>query len=196
MAGLAASVLRALLSAAARTGAALPRHLDADERPGRCPPGRARGLPLLAKEPLRADPTRFLDPADAPRRPLVFPTSGSSGTPVRTIWTAAELRASMAVREVRSAGWSGVSFPSPRATFSGRIVVPDPDSTGPFHRWNAVERQAYFSAFHLRAENAQAYADAFERHGIGVGHRVRRLFSRLAGTCSTRARAPLLLAPW
>ncbi len=85
----------------------------------------------------------------------------------------------MAVREVRSAGWSGVSFRDPRATFSGRIVVPDPDSDGPFHRWNAVERQAYFSTFHLRAENAQAYADAFRQHRLVWGTGYAQSFARL-----------------
>jgi len=173
--------LRTLLTAAAER---VPHYRDTWDPAARA--GARRGelgaIPLLDKEPLRADPTRFLDPGrrpGPPARPLVFPTSGSSGTPVRTIWTASELRASMAVREVRSAGWSGVSFRDPRATFSGRIVVPDPDSDGPFHRWNAVERQAYFSTFHLRAENAQAYAAAFERHGLVWGTGYAQSFSRL-----------------
>ncbi|MGZ4695704.1 MAG: phenylacetate--CoA ligase family protein, partial [Acidimicrobiales bacterium] len=181
--------LRPLLSAAADR---VPHYRDSWDAGARA--GARRGelgaVPLLGKEPLRADPSRFLDPARAPSpalgpvdgavgRQLVFPTSGSSGTPVRTIWTAAELRASMAVREVRSAGWAGVSFRDPRATFSGRIVVPDPDSTGPFHRWNAVERQAYLSTFHLRAENAQAYAEAFRRHGLVWGTGYAQSFARL-----------------
>ncbi len=180
--------LRTLLSAAAERVPYYRDTWDAEARAG-ARRGELGAVPLLAKEPLRADPTRFVDPGRMPSgvgplsgalgRPLVFPTSGSSGTPVRTIWTAAELRASMAVREVRSAGWSGMSFRDPRATFSGRIVVPDPDSAGPFHRWNAVERQAYFSTFHLRAENAEAYAAAFERHGLVWGTGYAQSFSRL-----------------
>ncbi len=147
--------------------------------------GELAALPLLAKDAMRADPTAFLDPARLPPRigavggPLVFPTSGSSGTPVRTYWTPAELRASMAVREVRSAAWAGVSFRQPRATFSGRIVVPDPDSAGPFYRWNAVEHQAYLSTFHLRAANAAGYADALRRHRIVWGTGYAQSFARL-----------------
>ena len=144
-------------------------------------------MPLLAKDAVRADPTAFVDPARLPSGfpagmggPLVFPTSGSTGTPVRTYWTARELRTSMAVREVRSAGWAGVSFRQPRATFSGRIVVPDPDSAGPFHRWNAVERQVYLSTFHLRADNADRYAEALVRHHVVWGTGYAQSFARLA----------------
>jgi phenylacetate-CoA ligase len=176
-----ARALRTLLSAAAERVPHYRDTWDADARAG-ARRGELSAVPLLTKEPLRAEPERFVDPGRGPAppaRPLVFPTSGSSGTPVRTIWTAAELRASMAVREVRSARWAGVSFRDPRATFSGRIVVPDPDSDGPFHRWNAIERQAYFSTFHLRAGNARAYAAAFERHGLVWGTGYAQSFARL-----------------
>jgi phenylacetate-CoA ligase len=43
---------------------------------------------------------------------------------------------------------------------------PDPDSKGPFYRFNIVERQAYFSPFHLRAETAERYVYALRRHRI------------------------------
>jgi phenylacetate-coenzyme A ligase PaaK-like adenylate-forming protein len=128
--------------------------------------GRLDDLPLLEKQPLRDDPRAFLRGGTYPRRPLVFHTSGSTGTPIATVWTALEMRRSMAVREVRSAGWAGVSFSLPRATFSGRMVVPEPNSPGPFHRFNLAERQVYFSAFHLRPETARAYVRALRRHRI------------------------------
>jgi phenylacetate-CoA ligase len=99
-------------------------------------------------------------------RRLVFHTSGSTGTPIASIWTARELRNSVALREVRSANWAGASFRQPRATFSGRMVEPDPESTGPFYRFNLVERQVYFSAFHLRADTAALYVEALHKHGI------------------------------
>ena len=205
------SALLPVLSAAAER---VPHYRDTWDAEARAAARRGdlSAVPMLSKEPLRADPTRFLDPARVPSpalgpidgalgRRLVFPTSGSSGTPVRTIWTAAELRASMALREVRSANWAGVSFRDPRATFSGRIVVPDPDSGGPFHRWNAVERQAYLSTFHLTAGNAEAYAEAFRRHRLVWGTGYAQSFSRL-GRYLLDQGAPLPslrsvgLAPW
>jgi phenylacetate-coenzyme A ligase PaaK-like adenylate-forming protein len=127
--------------------------------------GRLDVLPLLEKEPLRQDAYAFLRDDIKPRR-LVFHTSGSTGTPIASIWTVKELRNSLALREARSARWAGVSFELPRATFSGRTVEPAADSRGPFYRFNIVERQAYFSAFHLRPDTARHYVKAMKTHRI------------------------------
>lgn len=126
--------------------------------------GRLSELPLLSKDPIRSNP---LDFARDDVRPLLryrFLTSGSTGTPVQTLWTAREARDARALREARSANWAGASFTEGRATFSGRIVVPDANSNGPFHRYNRVENQVYFSAFHLSRENADQYVEALWRH--------------------------------
>lgn len=128
--------------------------------------GDLAALPLLEKGDLRGEERRFLR-ADMGNRLGVqtFYTSGSTGTPIATHWTLHELRGAMALREVRSAGWAGVSFAEPRATFSGRMVVPEALSGGPFYRLNRVERQVYFSAFHLSPSTAPAYVEALRRHG-------------------------------
>lgn len=131
--------------------------------------GDLGALPLLEKDPLRADPRAFLREDMHPFRPQEFFTSGSTGTPISSFFTVPEVRKSLAVREVRSARWAGVSFTLPRATFSGRLVEPDPHSQGPFYRYNAVEKQVYFSAFHLRPDTAFQYVDALKRHRIQWG---------------------------
>jgi len=128
--------------------------------------GRLEELPLLDKEPIRADPTAFQRRDLRPWYRLVYHTSGSTGTPIASIWTVQEIRSSRALREARSARWAGVSFRMPRATISGRLVEPHPDSAGPYYRYNAVERQIYFSAFHLRPDTAAAYVEAMRRHQI------------------------------
>lgn len=126
--------------------------------------GRVSELPLLAKDPIRSHPQDFARDDVRPLLRYRFLTSGSTGTPVATLWTARETRAARALREVRSANWAGVSFSEGRATFSGRIVVPDTNSRGPFHRYNRVENQVYFSAFHLSRETADQYVAALWRH--------------------------------
>lgn len=128
--------------------------------------GRLQELPLLEKDPLRAAPKAFLRQDVHPRSRLVFHTSGSTGTPIATFWTVEEKRRSLAVREARSARWAGVSFGMPRATFSGRMVEPDPDSKGPFYRFNLAERQVYLSAFHLRPDTVASYVAALRKHRI------------------------------
>ena len=119
--------------------------------------GDLSGLPILGKEILRRDPWAVARRPKPGRGIHVFHTSGSTGTPIASIWTTRELRNSLALREVRSARWAGASFSMPRATFSGRMVEPNPNSRGPFHRYNAVERQCYLSAFHLSPATAQEY---------------------------------------
>ena len=128
--------------------------------------GRLEGLPLLEKNDVRRTPETFLRQDMQTFLKQVFHTSGSTGTPIASIWTVPEVRASLAIREARSAGWAGVSYKLPRATFSGRIVEPNPLSFGPYHRFNLIERQAYFSAFHLRPDTAHFYIDALRKHHI------------------------------
>ncbi len=123
-------------------------------------------LPLLEKDPIRANPNAFLREDMHPSRPQVFFTSGSTGTPIPCYYTIPELRESMALREVRSARWAGVSFAEARATFSGRMVEPDPDSKGPFYRFNAAEKQVYLSPFHLRPDTAVFYLSAIRKHQV------------------------------
>lgn len=128
--------------------------------------GKLENLPLLEKDAVRADAYAFLRD-DCPRKGLqVFHTSGSTGTPIASLWTVQELRASMAVREARSARWADVSFQHPRATFSGRMVEPDPASQGPFYRFNLAERQVYLSPFHLRPDTARQYVAALRKHNV------------------------------
>ena len=136
--------------------------------------GDLYSLPLLEKDPIRANPKVFLCEDMHPSRPQVFLTSGSTGTPISSYFTIPELRESLALREVRSARWAGVSFSMPRSTFSGRMVEPNPNSQGPYYRFNLAERQVYFSAFHLKPDTAQRYVDALRRHNIqwGTGYAV------------------------
>lgn len=128
--------------------------------------GDLTALPLLEKEPLRLEPYDFVAPGLRKRLHWKFFTSGSTGTPIATLWIADEIRDTLAVRETRSANWAGVSFSQPRATFSGRLVEPDPHSAGPFYRYNAIEKQVYFSAFHLRADTASNYIEGMRRHHV------------------------------
>lgn len=184
--------LRSVLSQAARE---VPyyRNTWSKEEKQAALSGELSGLPLLSKEPLREDPVQFVNPELRPRRPLIFHTSGSSGTPIATYWSVDELRESTAVREVRSAAWAGTSFRYPRATFSGRMVEPDPNSSGPFYRFNAVERQIYLSPFHLSSANAHKYVEAFRRHKIqwATGYAVS--YSLLAGFILSEGLEPLNL---
>lgn len=128
--------------------------------------GALSDLPILEKEPLRASADQFKDSTRHPIPCLTFYTSGTSGTPIASLFTLSELRSSMALREVRSANWAGVSFELPRATFSGRLVEPDPAKDQHVYRYNAAEKQVYFSAFHLKPTTARFYVKALVNHKV------------------------------
>lgn len=128
--------------------------------------GILKGLPLLGKEEVRSNPRSFLRDTVRASDLLVFHTSGSTGTPIPTYWSARELRDSMAIREARSTHWAAVSFRLPRATFSGRMVVPKASGSAPYYRFNVAERQVYLSAFHVRPQTVEHYVSAMRRHGV------------------------------
>lgn len=138
-------------------------------------------LPILEKEATRADPDAFCIDGVPPRGATVCPTSGSTGTPVRVYFTNADFRRSLALREARACRPANVSYQLPRATFSGRLVEPDARSKGPFHRFNLVERQVYFSAFHLSPTNAAAYVEPLRKHGVVWGTGYTHAWEQLAG---------------
>ena len=128
--------------------------------------GELFGIPLLEKDTIRSNPGQFLRQDLSPHPRFVFHTSGTTGTPIISTFSLSELRNSMALREVRSANWAGVSFSEPRATFSGRLVEPDPEQTKTIYRYNAIERQVYFSAFHLKPTTATQYVYALRKHHV------------------------------
>jgi len=128
--------------------------------------GNLAALPLLEKEALRKQPLPFIRDDLYPLHTKHFATSGTTGTPIETFWTVSEVRNSLALREARSANWAGVSFQEPRATFSGRMVETNPDSNGPFYRYNSAEKQVYLSAFHLRPDTTKDYVKALHKHHV------------------------------
>jgi len=128
--------------------------------------GELQLLPVLEKDAVRAQPRSFVRRDLHPGRDYAFYTSGTSGTPIASIWTRPEIRASIAIREARSARWAGVSFSRPRATFSGRLAESNPNSKGPYYRYNLVEKQVYLSPFHLRPDTARQYVQAMAKHRV------------------------------
>lgn len=125
-----------------------------------------RRLPPLDKDVARKSPEQLLVGGRPDRRHFVLHTSGSTGTPVKTYWLPEEKQRGMALRAARSCKFADVDYGMPRATFGGRFVEPDPESTGPFYRYNWFERQVYLSAFHLRPDTAYAYLDAIDKHNV------------------------------
>ncbi len=122
-------------------------------------------LPATPRSEVRNDPENLVARDVARRHKLHrYYSSGSTGTPVTVFCTSDGHRRFIAAREVRSFGWAGTSLRHSRAVIGGRLVVPKGKAAPPFHRYNWVERQVYFSAFHLAPENAVHYVRALNHH--------------------------------
>ncbi|MDX6698502.1 MAG: hypothetical protein QOE65_1899 [Solirubrobacteraceae bacterium] len=118
-------------------------------------------IPPLEKEDVRRAP-RDMCPGGRPGRGVsAWYTSGSTGTPLTIYHSREDFRRGLAMRDARYSSYLGVDHTMPHATIRGRVVVPDPDSPGPFHRYNRAEKQTYFSPYHLGPETVRAYVDAF-----------------------------------
>jgi len=126
-------------------------------------PRRLADWPVLDKESLRRDPRAFLTDGSNPRRMLLEPTSGSTGTPLtlwRSRWTSI---AWYALVEARMRRWNGVARGDRWAVLGGQLVVPASARRPPYWVWNVASRQLYLSSYHLAPETAADYLGAVER---------------------------------
>jgi phenylacetate-CoA ligase len=66
--------------------------------------------------------------------------------------------------ESRIRNWAGLSRFDSRGMIGGRRIIPDGISKGPYYRYNSVEKQIYFSAYHISPETAADYASALVKY--------------------------------
>lgn len=118
-------------------------------------------LPFLDRETIRSRGEHLLAPS-IPRRALnYYNTSGSTNSPLRIAYGPGVHAEWMAYFEARCRKWAGVNRRHSRSSVGGRLVVPKHRTEPPFWKYNPVERQVYFSTFHISPQNIKAYASAF-----------------------------------
>jgi phenylacetate-CoA ligase len=121
-------------------------------------------LPILEKEALRADPTRFLDERLDRSRLMVETTSGTTGTAIRIFTTPRACQEHYAFFEARCRRVAGLRYgEDPHVTFGVKRVVPPERETPPFWCYNHAGKQLYMSVFHLADRNLAHYCEAL-RH--------------------------------
>jgi phenylacetate-CoA ligase len=133
-------------------------------------------LPLLDKQSIRLAPQDFINRGRHRPRLHTQLTSGTTGTPLEIKMSSATHQALSAAYEARCRRWAGVNHTMSRAMIGGRIVVPRGESNPPYWRYNFVERQLYFSAFHISPDNTTEYVSAMNHYkpdylvGYSVSH--------------------------
>ncbi|KXK28611.1 MAG: phenylacetate--CoA ligase [Bacteroidetes bacterium OLB12] len=123
-------------------------------------------LPFLEKNDLRKFGTSTLLSHVREKGGEFFPSSGSTGTPTQILFSYPMHQRWSAGFEARIRHWAGVDRFTPRGTIGGRRVVPDGYAQAPFYRYNFIEKQVYFSAYHISAEHARNYLEGIVRHRV------------------------------
>lgn len=113
-------------------------------------------LPLLTKDELRQyGKTTLLSSKKAPGK--FYSSSGSTGTPISVYFSKKFHQTWNAAYEIRVRNWAGVDFKMARGMIGGRRVLPNSTAKPPFYRYNAAEKQTYFSAYHISEKTIPNY---------------------------------------
>jgi phenylacetate-CoA ligase len=123
-------------------------------------------LPILEKSTFRKlGVTAIMSTKQEPRG-LFLKTSGSSGTPLKIKYSLRMHQEYFGIYEAYVRNWAGVNNRMGRGVFGGRRIVPSGESKGPFYRYNYIEKQIYFSAYHISPSNVLSYLEGMNRHPV------------------------------
>jgi phenylacetate-CoA ligase len=122
-------------------------------------------VPVLCKDDVRQDLTRFINPSFSGKL-IQHGTSGTTGTPLQTIWTqdCIDMERALIWRQRKV---TGLEFGDQwRGMLGGHQIVPLEQKEPPFWRVNKKAKQVYFSTYHLSAETASEYLKAMKNFGV------------------------------
>ncbi len=121
-------------------------------------------LPVLQKETLRLHGKSTLLSAEREKGGTFFSSSGSTGTPTNILYSYAMHQRISSLYEARVRDWAGVNRHDARGMIGGRRVIPDAVAKPPYYRYNFIEKQLYFSAYHISKLTAKDYADGLIKY--------------------------------
>lgn len=123
-------------------------------------------FPFLEKRNLRELGTSSLLSDKLEKKGKYFSSSGSTGTPTKILMSYSMHQRWSACFEARIRNWAGVTNKSSRGMIGGRRVVTDANAKPPFYRYNFIEKQVYFSAYHISLKTVFNYVDAMQKYNI------------------------------
>lgn len=122
-------------------------------------------LPYLEKEELRKyGKTTLLSKKRG--KGQFHSSSGSTGTPTSIFYSTKFHQTWSAAFEVRIREWAGLNNKMRRGMIGGRRVVANANTEGKLYRYNAAEKQVYFSAYHISKETAANYLEGIINYKV------------------------------
>ncbi len=122
-------------------------------------------LPYLEKDELRHFGKTTLLSAKKSKGKF-YSSSGSTGTPISVYFSKEFHQIWNAAYEVRVRNMAGVNYKMARGMIGGRRILPNANAKPPYYRYNAAERQTYFSAYHISEKTTQNYVDGLLKHKV------------------------------
>lgn len=121
-------------------------------------------LPVLSKADVKSNVRDFL--TGRPQRDwLRGHTSGTTGSPL-SIWYDRRTCIMTNAIDRRHKIWAGMTSADWVGLFLGRVVVPTDQRSGRFWRTNWIQRQVWFSSFHMSPENLDSYVNEIRRRRL------------------------------
>jgi phenylacetate-CoA ligase len=124
-----------------------------------------RRLPLLTKDQVKEEADAIMTRSRPGPRWVHGHTSGTTGSPLG-LWYDRHTCIMTNAVDRRQKAWAGMTDADWVGLFLGRVVVPLRDTRPPFWRVNCVQRQVWFSSFHMSDESLGAYVDEIRRRGL------------------------------
>jgi phenylacetate-CoA ligase len=121
-------------------------------------------IPFLEKNELRKYGESELLSDKREQNGEFYSSSGSTGTPVKVLFSKNMHQKWSSAFECRIRNWANLSINDGRGMIGGRRVVAQSDDKGPFYRFNYFENQIYFSAYHISSKNVPDYVNAINKY--------------------------------
>lgn len=122
-------------------------------------------LPVLTKEDVRDYEHDLMTRPSPGRGWIEGHTSGTTGSPLG-IWYDREVCAVNNAADWRQKTWAGMREGDWIGVLLGRVIVPMQQKRPPYWRANRVQRQVWFSSFHLSPDNLRGYVSEIERRRL------------------------------
>lgn len=123
-------------------------------------------IPFLNKDTFRKLGTTAMLSSKLEPHGEYLASSGSTGTPTMIRMSKRMQQTYYAFVESRMNNWAGVNYKIPRGTIGGRRIIREGSSKGPYYRYNFVEKQTYYSAYHISAKSAPNYLEGMVKNNV------------------------------